>query len=213
MSVHLFTPHIPTLCVLHLRVCVCVTPMFSIPPPLVPLWMCFQNHEQLRDHDSDLLRNDGDLTFTFGDTAITANGASGGGGGADAGSGWSANGKRSGSTSEEALERELDSREQELLSRGTRLVFPIEDHAWPLPSFACLCPTSLTWPFPDRLTLKLSLHPGSRAFSLSEITQRGRQEGRVQSDSEVSPRPGAELKDHFILFTELEYILQETCVL
>uniref|UniRef100_A0A3B4G622 Sodium/hydrogen exchanger n=1 Tax=Pundamilia nyererei TaxID=303518 RepID=A0A3B4G622_9CICH len=39
-----------------------------------------------------------------------------------------ANGKRSGSTSEEALERELDSREQELLSRGTRLVFPIEDH-------------------------------------------------------------------------------------
>uniref|UniRef100_A0A3P8TLF1 Sodium/hydrogen exchanger n=1 Tax=Amphiprion percula TaxID=161767 RepID=A0A3P8TLF1_AMPPE len=35
---------------------------------------------------------------------------------------------QSGSTSEEALERELDSREQELLSRGTRLVFPIEDH-------------------------------------------------------------------------------------
>uniref|UniRef100_A0A8C4GT80 Sodium/hydrogen exchanger n=1 Tax=Dicentrarchus labrax TaxID=13489 RepID=A0A8C4GT80_DICLA len=56
------------------------------------------------------------------------NGASGGGGDAAGGSGWSANGKRSGSTSEEALERELDSREQELLSRGTRLVFPIEDH-------------------------------------------------------------------------------------
>lgn len=88
-----------------------------------------QNHEQLRDHDSDLILNDGDLTLTYGDTAITANGASGGSG-ADApgGSGWSVNGKRSGSTSEEALERELDSREQELLSRGTRLVFPIEDH-------------------------------------------------------------------------------------
>uniref|UniRef100_A0A8C4FCW3 Sodium/hydrogen exchanger n=1 Tax=Dicentrarchus labrax TaxID=13489 RepID=A0A8C4FCW3_DICLA len=57
-----------------------------------------------------------------------SNGASGGGGDAAGGSGWSANGKRSGSTSEEALERELDSREQELLSRGTRLVFPIEDH-------------------------------------------------------------------------------------
>lgn len=64
----------------------------------------------------------------FGDTAITANGASGSGGGTDAGSAWSANGKRCGSTSEEALERELDSREQEMLSRGTRLVFPIEDH-------------------------------------------------------------------------------------
>ena len=108
--------------------CVCVChPHVPRPSPHVPLWMCFQNHEQLRD-DSDL-RNDGDLTFMFGDTAITANGASGGNGGdAATGSGWSANGKRSGSTSEEALERELDSREQELLSRGTRLVFPIEDH-------------------------------------------------------------------------------------
>uniref|UniRef100_A0A4W6DW77 Sodium/hydrogen exchanger n=1 Tax=Lates calcarifer TaxID=8187 RepID=A0A4W6DW77_LATCA len=109
-SVHLFTPHVPALCVLHL----CV----SLP--------C--NHEQLRDHDSDLIRNDSDLTYTFGDTAITANGASGSGGDGAGGSGWSVNGKRSGSTSEEALERELDSREQELLSRGTRLVFPIEDH-------------------------------------------------------------------------------------
>ncbi|KAK2835929.1 hypothetical protein Q5P01_016413 [Channa striata] len=88
----------------------------------------YENHEQLRDHDSDLIRNDGDLTFMFGDTAITANGASGGGGDGAGGSSWSSNGKRSGSTSEEALERELDSREQELLSRGTRLVFPIEDH-------------------------------------------------------------------------------------
>lgn len=88
-----------------------------------------QNHDQLKEPDSDFLHGDGDLTFTFGDTAITANGASGGGGDADTGTAWSANGKRSGSTSEEALERELDSREQELLSRGTRLVFPVEDHA------------------------------------------------------------------------------------
>ncbi|XP_029002695.1 sodium/hydrogen exchanger 7 isoform X1 [Betta splendens] len=86
----------------------------------------YENHEQLRDQDPDFLHNDRDLTFTFGDTAVTANGASGADG--VGGSGWSANGKRSGSTSEEALERELDSREQELLSRGTRLVFPIEDH-------------------------------------------------------------------------------------
>ncbi|XP_042339589.1 sodium/hydrogen exchanger 7 [Plectropomus leopardus] len=106
----------------------------TLPAYCGPLASCltspqaYENHEQLRDPDSDLLRNDADLTFTFGDTAITANGASGGGGDAAGGSGWSANGKRSGSTSEEALERELDSREQELLSRGTRLVFPIEDH-------------------------------------------------------------------------------------
>ncbi|KAM9358267.1 sodium/hydrogen exchanger 7 [Symphorus nematophorus] len=107
----------------------------TLPAYCGPLASCltspqaYENHEQLRD-DSDHLRNDGDLTFMFGDTAITANGASGGSSGGDAagGSGWSANGKRSGSTSEEALERELDSREQELLSRGTRLVFPIEDH-------------------------------------------------------------------------------------
>lgn len=92
-----------------------------------PLCVCFQNHEELRDPDSDLIHSDADLTFMFGDTSITANGASGR---ADAAGelGWSANGKRSGSTSEEALERELDSREQELLSRGTRLVFPVEDH-------------------------------------------------------------------------------------
>uniref|UniRef100_A0A3B4YQ32 Sodium/hydrogen exchanger n=1 Tax=Seriola lalandi dorsalis TaxID=1841481 RepID=A0A3B4YQ32_SERLL len=87
----------------------------TLPSYCGPLASCltspqaYENHEQLRDHDSDFIRNDSDLTYTFGDTAITANG-------------WSANGKRSGSTSEEALERELDSREQELLSRGTRLL-------------------------------------------------------------------------------------------
>uniref|UniRef100_A0AAQ5Y457 Sodium/hydrogen exchanger n=1 Tax=Amphiprion ocellaris TaxID=80972 RepID=A0AAQ5Y457_AMPOC len=106
----------------------------TLPSYCGPLASCltspqaYENHEQLRDPDTDLIRNDADLTFTFGDTSITANGASGGGADAAGGSGWSANGKRSGSTSEEALERELDSREQELLSRGTRLVFPIEDH-------------------------------------------------------------------------------------
>ncbi|XP_077964846.1 sodium/hydrogen exchanger 7 [Gasterosteus aculeatus] len=105
----------------------------TLPACCGPLASCLTSHrayeDQLRDLDSEIFRNDADLTFTFGDTSITANGASGSG---DAGvsgvSGWSANGKRSGSTSEEALERELDSREQELLSRGTRLVFPIEDH-------------------------------------------------------------------------------------
>ncbi|KAM6921152.1 LOW QUALITY PROTEIN: sodium/hydrogen exchanger 7 [Xenentodon cancila] len=106
----------------------------TLPSYCGPLASCltspqaYENHERLRDPDSDLGHNDADLTFMFGDTSITANGASGSRADAAGGSGWSANGKRSGSTSEEALERELDSREQELLSRGTRLVFPMEDH-------------------------------------------------------------------------------------
>ncbi|KAJ3598834.1 hypothetical protein NHX12_032798 [Muraenolepis orangiensis] len=88
----------------------------TLPPCCGPLARCltspqaYQDHEQLRSKDSDVILTDGDLSLSFGDTAVTAlNGA------------WSANGKRSGSTSEEALERELDGREQELLSRGTRL--------------------------------------------------------------------------------------------
>uniref|UniRef100_A0A3P9PWJ1 Sodium/hydrogen exchanger n=1 Tax=Poecilia reticulata TaxID=8081 RepID=A0A3P9PWJ1_POERE len=106
----------------------------TLPSYCGPLASCltspraYENHEQLRDPDTDLIHNDSDLTFTFGDTAITANGASASRADAAGGLGWSTNGKRSGSTSEEALERELDSREQELLSRGTRLVFPMEDH-------------------------------------------------------------------------------------
>lgn len=106
----------------------------TLPSYCGPLASCltspraYENHEQQRDPDTDLINDDADLTFTFGDTAITANGASTSRAEAAGGLGWSANGKRSGSTSEEALERELDSREQELLSRGTRLVFPMEEH-------------------------------------------------------------------------------------
>uniref|UniRef100_A0A3Q3GDZ8 Sodium/hydrogen exchanger n=1 Tax=Kryptolebias marmoratus TaxID=37003 RepID=A0A3Q3GDZ8_KRYMA len=101
----------------------------TLPSYCGPLASCltspraYENHEQLGDPDSELIHDAADLTFMFGDTAIMANGADAAGG-----PGWSANGKRSGSTSEEALERELDSREQELLSRGTRLVFPVEDN-------------------------------------------------------------------------------------
>lgn len=96
-------------------VCVCVSPCH------------FQNQEQLKDHDSDCLCSDSDLTLSFGDPAPAANGASSS---TAVGSGRSAKGNRTGSTSEEALEPEPDSRAQELLSRGTRLVFPIEDHIW-----------------------------------------------------------------------------------
>ncbi|XP_056459667.1 sodium/hydrogen exchanger 7 [Gadus chalcogrammus] len=109
----------------------------TLPPCCGPLARCltspqaYQDHEQLRSNDSDVILTDGDLSLSYGDTAVTAlNGASGGGASGVGGGGassWSTNGKRSGSTSEEALERELDSREQDLLSHGTRLVFPIED--------------------------------------------------------------------------------------
>ncbi|XP_041128468.1 sodium/hydrogen exchanger 7-like isoform X2 [Polyodon spathula] len=81
----------------------------------------YENQEQLRGTDSDLVLNDGDLTLAYGDTAITANGASG--------SHSASSGTRPKSTSEEALERELEMGDPELIHRGTRLVFPIEDHA------------------------------------------------------------------------------------
>uniref|UniRef100_A0A671SJQ9 Sodium/hydrogen exchanger n=1 Tax=Sinocyclocheilus anshuiensis TaxID=1608454 RepID=A0A671SJQ9_9TELE len=94
----------------------------TLPACCGPLARCltspqaYENHEPLRDNDSDLILNEGDLALTYGDTAITANGAS------------SSSGPE-GSGSKDALERELDTREHELLSRGTRLVFPMEDHA------------------------------------------------------------------------------------
>ncbi|XP_034036505.1 sodium/hydrogen exchanger 7 [Thalassophryne amazonica] len=106
----------------------------TLPSYCGPLASCltspraYETQEQLRDHDPDVIQSEGDLTFTFGDATITANGASGSAADETGDSGWSANGKRSGSTSEEVLEREFDLREQELLSRGTRLVFPMEDH-------------------------------------------------------------------------------------
>lgn len=121
VNICLFTPHEPTLC----------SPLMCLSSNLLNFFP--QNQDQLKEPDADFLNGDGDLTFTFGDASVTANGASGGGvgGGDDADrTTWSSNGKRSTSTSEEALERELDSREQELLSRGTRLVFPMEEHAW-----------------------------------------------------------------------------------
>uniref|UniRef100_A0A8C1F3L4 Sodium/hydrogen exchanger n=2 Tax=Cyprinus carpio TaxID=7962 RepID=A0A8C1F3L4_CYPCA len=106
----------------------------TLPACCGPLARCltspqaYENHEPLQDNDSDLILNEGDLTLTYGDTSITANGASSSSGLEGSGGSWGVNGKRSDSTSEDALERELDTREHELLSRGTRLVFPMEDH-------------------------------------------------------------------------------------
>lgn len=122
-NICLFMSHEPTLSSIYMSTVL----LHPKPPPPFPL-----NQDQLKEADTDFLNDDGNLTFTFGDTSVTANGASGfgvaGGDGANQ-TAWSSNGKRSTSTTEEALERELDSREQELLSRGTRLVFPMEEHA------------------------------------------------------------------------------------
>ncbi|XP_051986930.1 sodium/hydrogen exchanger 7-like isoform X2 [Xyrauchen texanus] len=104
----------------------------TLPACCGPLARCltspqvYENHEPLQDNDSDLILNEGDLSLPYG---ITANGASSSSGPEGSAWSWGINSKRSDSTSEDALERELDTREHELLSRGTRLVFPIEDLA------------------------------------------------------------------------------------
>ncbi|XP_031814941.1 sodium/hydrogen exchanger 7 isoform X3 [Sarcophilus harrisii] len=84
----------------------------------------YENQEQLRDEDSDFILNDGDLTLTYGDSTITANGSSG-----SHTATTSLEGRRTKSSSEEALERDLGMGDHEVSSRGTRLVFPLEDNA------------------------------------------------------------------------------------
>uniref|UniRef100_A0A8C3PR28 Sodium/hydrogen exchanger n=1 Tax=Calidris pygmaea TaxID=425635 RepID=A0A8C3PR28_9CHAR len=84
----------------------------------------YDNQEQLREEDSDFILNDGDLTVTYGDTTITANGSSG-----PHTATTSLDGRRTKSSSEEALERDLGAADHEVTTRGTRLVFPLEDNA------------------------------------------------------------------------------------
>nr|XP_014435377.1 sodium/hydrogen exchanger 7 isoform X2 [Pelodiscus sinensis] len=84
----------------------------------------YDNQEQLREEDSDFILNDGDLTLTYGDTTITANGSSG-----SRTATTSLDGRKTKSNSEEALERDLGMGDNEVTSRGTRLVFPLEDNA------------------------------------------------------------------------------------
>ncbi|NWR54641.1 SL9A7 protein, partial [Bucorvus abyssinicus] len=84
----------------------------------------YDNQEQLREEDSDFILNDSDLTVTYGDTTITANGSSG-----PHTATTSLDGRRTKSSSEEALERDLGAADHEVTSRGTRLVFPLEDNA------------------------------------------------------------------------------------
>ncbi|KAJ6667517.1 hypothetical protein lerEdw1_016638 [Lerista edwardsae] len=89
----------------------------SVKPRKSNLW----NQEQLRDEDSDFILNDSDLTLTYGDTTITANGSSG-----SHTATTSLDGRKIKSSSEEALERDLGTEAPEVLSRGTRLVFPLD---------------------------------------------------------------------------------------
>ncbi|XP_038257315.1 sodium/hydrogen exchanger 7 isoform X2 [Dermochelys coriacea] len=84
----------------------------------------YDNQEQLREEDSDFILNDGDLTLTYGDMTITANGSSG-----SRTATTSLDGRKTKSSSEEALEHELGMGDHEVTSRGTRLVFPLEDNA------------------------------------------------------------------------------------
>lgn len=81
----------------------------------------FQNQEPLREEDSDFILTEGDLTLTYGDSTVTANGSS--------------SSHAAPTSAEEVLERDLGMGEQKVSSRGTRLVFPLEDNAWlPAPS-------------------------------------------------------------------------------
>ncbi|XP_053162795.1 sodium/hydrogen exchanger 7 isoform X2 [Hemicordylus capensis] len=82
----------------------------------------YENQEQLRDEDSDFILNDSDLTLTYGDTTITANGSSG----SHTAATTSLDGRKTKSSSEEALERDLGTEAPEVMSRGTRLVFPLD---------------------------------------------------------------------------------------
>ncbi|KAJ7319665.1 hypothetical protein JRQ81_019176 [Phrynocephalus forsythii] len=82
----------------------------------------YENQEQLREEDSDFILNDSDLTLTYGDATITANGSSGSHTAVS-----SIDGRKTKSTSEEALERDLGTEAPEVMSRGTRLVFPLDE--------------------------------------------------------------------------------------
>ncbi|XP_026335496.1 sodium/hydrogen exchanger 6 isoform X2 [Ursus maritimus] len=81
----------------------------------------YENQEQLKDDDSDLILNDGDISLTYGDSTVnTESGAAG------------APRRFMGNSSEDALDRELAFGDHELVIRGTRLVLPMDDSEPPL---------------------------------------------------------------------------------
>ncbi|XP_065757198.1 sodium/hydrogen exchanger 6 isoform X2 [Phocoena phocoena] len=81
----------------------------------------YENQEQLKDDDSDLILNDGDISLTYGDSTVNTESASSG-----------APRRFMGNSSEDALDRELAFGDHELVIRGTRLVLPMDDSEPPL---------------------------------------------------------------------------------
>ncbi|XP_056625700.1 sodium/hydrogen exchanger 6a [Triplophysa dalaica] len=99
----------------------------TLPACCGPLARCltsphaYENEEQLKDDDSDLILNDGDITMTYGDITVST----------DA-SGAHTSGTQVGVNSDDALDRELTFGDHELVIRGTRLVLPMDDSEPPL---------------------------------------------------------------------------------
>ncbi|CAH6785724.1 Slc9a7 [Phodopus roborovskii] len=85
----------------------------------------YDNQEPLREDDSDFILTEGDLTLTYGDSTVTANGSSG----SYTASTSLEGGRRVKSSSEEVLERDLGMGDQKVSSRGTPLVFPLQENA------------------------------------------------------------------------------------
>ncbi|XP_040855593.1 sodium/hydrogen exchanger 6 isoform X3 [Ochotona curzoniae] len=81
----------------------------------------YENQEQLKDDDSDLILNDGDISLTYGDSTVNTESAAS-----------SAPRRFMGNSSEDALDRELAFGDHELVIRGTRLVLPMDDSEPPL---------------------------------------------------------------------------------
>ncbi|XP_014960497.2 sodium/hydrogen exchanger 6 [Ovis aries] len=81
----------------------------------------YENQEQLKDDDSDLILNDGDISLTYGDSTVNTESASSG-----------APRRLMGNSSEDAFDRELAFGDHELVIRGTRLVLPMDDSEPPL---------------------------------------------------------------------------------
>ncbi|PNJ74331.1 SLC9A6 isoform 7 [Pongo abelii] len=81
----------------------------------------YENQEQLKDDDSDLILNDGDISLTYGDSTVNTEPATS-----------SAPRRFMGNSSEDALDRELAFGDHELVIRGTRLVLPMDDSEPPL---------------------------------------------------------------------------------
>ncbi|NXJ09096.1 SL9A6 protein, partial [Odontophorus gujanensis] len=77
----------------------------------------YENQEQLKDDDSDLILNDGDISLTYGDSTVNT----------DSVTSSSAPRRFVGNSSEDALDRELAFGDHELVIRGTRLVLPMDD--------------------------------------------------------------------------------------